>query len=402
LFKRVYRREASGTFDRSPEELRGSSAVTQAVDVRRLTPHVLTRRPGRVVRLLGEDGSRLADPEWDAAVAALTDAALLGLYEDMVVVRSLDATATNLQRQGELALWPPLLGQEAAQVGSARMLAPGDFAFSSYREHAVAYCRGATPTELVRVWRGVALSGWDPYAIGMATPQVVVGAQALHATGWALGALWEDAGQAAIAYFGDGATSEGDTCEAMVFAASFGAPVVFFCQNNGWAISEPVSLQTPVSIAGRAAGFGMPAVVVDGNDVLAVAAVTARALERARSGAGPSFIEAVTYRMGPHTTADDPTRYRDEAEVAAWRGRDPVTRLRTYLEGVGVLDADRVRAVDERARQAAAEMRAGCAGLVDPDPLSVFDHVYVDDHADLARQRARYARHLAAFADEPA
>jgi pyruvate dehydrogenase E1 component alpha subunit len=144
----------------------------------------------------------------------------------------------------------------------------------------------------------------------------------------------------------------------------------------------------------------MPAVVVDGNDVLAVAAVTARALERARSGAGPSFIEAVTYRMGPHTTADDPTRYRDEAEVAAWRGRDPVTRLRAYLEGVGVLDADRVRAVDERAWQAAAEMRAGCAGLADPEPLSVFDHVYVGDHADLARQRARYARHLAAFADE--
>jgi len=400
LFKQDYRPEASGTFNRSPEELRGSNAVTHAVDVRRLTPQVLTRRRDRVVRLLAEDGSRLTDPEWDVAAGAVTDAALLGMYEDMVVVRSLDTTATTLQRQGELALWPPLLGQEAAQVGSARMLAPGDFAFSSYREHAVAYCRGATPTELVRVWRGVAVSGWDPRAIGMAAPQVVVGAQALHATGWALGALWEGAAQAAIAYFGDGATSEGDVAEAMVFAASFRAPVVFFCQNNGWAISEPVALQTPVSIAGRAAGFGMPSVVVDGNDVLAVASVTAWALERARSGGGPSFIEAVTYRMGPHTTADDPTRYRAEAEVAAWRGRDPITRLRAHLEGVGVLDAAHVRAVDERARQVAAEMRAGCAALEDPEPLSVFDHVYVGDHADLTRQRARYARHLAAFADE--
>ena len=382
--------------------------MTSAVDVPKLTPHALTHGPARrahpdgVVRLLREDGSRLFDPAWEAAVGAISDPALLGMYEDMVVVRALDRTATNLQRQGELALWPPLLGQEAAQVGSARMLAPGDFAFSSYREHAVAHCRGASPTELVRVWRGGAVSGWDPYAIGMATPQVVVGAQALHATGWALGALWDGAGQAAIAYFGDGATSEGDVMEAMVFAASFGAPVVFFCQNNGWAISEPVALQTRAGLAGRAAGFGMPSVTVDGNDVLAVAVVTARALERARAGGGPSFVEAVTYRMGPHTTADDPTRYREDAEVAAWRGRDPVARLQAYLEARGVLDAAAVRSVDERAQRAAAEMRSGCAGLVDPQPLSVFEHVYVAEHADLARQRARYARYLAAFADEPA
>ena len=355
----------------------------------------------RVVQLLGPDGVRLSDPDWNARGEAIDDGVLGRMYEDMVVVRQLDRTATNLQRQGQLALWPPLLGQEAAQVGSARMLQPGDFAFSSYREHAVAYCRGATPTDLVRVWRGVTASGWNPYSIGMATPQVVIAAQALHATGWALGALWEGAGQAAIAYFGDGATSEGDLAEAMIFAVAYGAPVVFFCQNNGWAISEPVSLQTPVSIAARAAAFGMPAVTVDGNDVLAVAAVTAEALERARAGRGPSFIEAMTYRMGPHTTADDPTRYREDADLADWLERDPVRRLRTHLEGTGALDAERVRAVDELAVRAAAEMRAGCTGLPDPGPFSVFEHVYVEDHPDLARQRARYARHLAAFADEP-
>lgn len=377
------------------------TTATTAIEAPRLAGPAPQERPEAVVRLLAQDGERLSDPRWDAAADAVGDAALAGMYEDMVVVRHLDRTATNLQRQGQLALWPPLLGQEAAQVGSARSLAPGDFAFTSYREHAVAHCRGASPTDLVRVWRGVAASGWDPHAIGMATPQVIIGAQALHATGWALGAKWEGAPHAAIAYFGDGATSEGDVFEAMVFAVTYGAPVVFLCQNNGWAISEPVSLQTPVSIAERAGAFGMPAFAVDGNDVLAVAAVTGEALERARAGGGPTFVEALTYRMGPHTTADDPTRYRQDAELAAWAERDPVARLRAHLEGAGVLDADRVRAVDERAQRLAAEMRAGCAALADPGPLSVFDHVYAEDHTDLARQRARYARHLAAFADEP-
>lgn len=370
------------------------------VDVWTRTPQAASPCPDEPVRLLAEDGSRVAGPRWEAAAVSLSVPVLLGLYEDMVVVRALDQTATILQRQGEIALWPPLLGQEAAQVGSARVLAPDDFVFSSYREHAVAYCRGASLTDLVRVWRGIAVAGWDPYAIGMATPQVVVGAQALHATGWALGAQWEGVGSAAITYFGDGATSEGDVAEAMIFAASFGAPVVFFCQNNGWAISEPTSLQTHGGLAARAAGFGMPAVTVDGNDVLAVAAVTAEALARGRAGGGPTFVEAVTYRMGPHTTADDPTRYRSEEELAAWRGRDPIARLRAHLERTGALDAERVRAVDDRAQDVALRMRTACRELEDPEPLSVFDHVYVDDHPDLARERAQYARHLAAFADE--
>ena len=160
------------------------------VDVWTRAPEPGAPRADGLVRLLAEDGSTVADPRWEASAASLSAPVLLGLYEDMVVVRALDQTATTLQRQGELALWPPLLGQEAAQVGSARVLAPDDFVFSSYREHAVAYCRGASLADLVRVWRGVAVSGWDPYAIGMATPQVVVGAQALHATGWALGAQW--------------------------------------------------------------------------------------------------------------------------------------------------------------------------------------------------------------------
>jgi pyruvate dehydrogenase E1 component alpha subunit len=351
----------------------------------------------RIVRLLSAEGVRLHGGEYERRVADLVPEQLLAMYEDMVVVRRIDTEATALQRQGELALWPPLLGQEAAQVGSAHALRRDDFAFSSYRENAVAYCRGATPTDLVRVWRGVAATGWDPHEIGMATPQVIIGAQTLHATGYALGIQNDGADAVAVAYLGDGAMSEGDTAEAMVFAASFGAPVIFFCQNNQWAISEPVALQAPGGLGGRAAGFGIPSVTVDGNDVLAVLAVTRAALERARGGGGPSFIEAVTYRMGPHTTADDPGRYRDPEEVAAWRRRDPISRFRTHLLQSGVLTAEGDEHVGAKAEAVAHEMRAGCIALPDPDPLTLFDHVYAEPHSGLERQRSRTARYLAAF-----
>jgi len=375
------------------------------------------------LRLLDEDGTRRPDPELDRWLADLDPAAsdetarssartaLLGLYEDMVVARRIDAEATALQRQGELALWPPLLGQEAAQVGSARALRDDDFVFSSYREHAVARVRGAELVDLVRVWRGVAVSGWDPYAIGMASPQVIIGAQALHATGWAMGVQNDaDAGRVdaaaglpvGVAYFGDGAMSQGDVNEAFVFASTYRSPVVFFCQNNQWAISEPVALQSRVPLVERARGFGMPGVRVDGNDVLAVLAVTRAALDRARRDGGPTLVEAVTYRMGPHTTADDPKRYRDAAEVEVWAGRDPVARFEAYLRSVGALDddgADRVRAV---ADAAAAELRAGCVALTDPEPLSLFDHVYTEPHHALDRERAEYAHYLASFGDDGA
>jgi 2-oxoisovalerate dehydrogenase E1 component alpha subunit len=356
----------------------------------------LERREDDVfVQLLDEHGVRIASPDFDPLVAHLTRDDLRGLYQDMVVVRRLDAEATALQRQGELALWPPLLGQEAAQIGSGRALRADDFVFSSYREHAVAYTRGVELVDLLRVWRGVTASGWDPFTINMATPQVIIGAQTLHATGYAMGIRNDAADSAAITYFGDGAMSEGDVSEAMVFAASFRAPVVFFCQNNQWAISEPVRLQSPVDLADRAGGFGIPALRVDGNDVLAVYAATRAALARARAGDGPTFIEAVTYRMGPHTTADDPTRYRDAAELDAWRTRDPITRLADHLRAEGALDA----AADERvADAAAAELRAGCLGIADPEPLSVFDHVYAEPHPVLERQRADYARYLDGFA----
>ncbi len=351
----------------------------------------------QTLRLLDEHGQRIASPEYDPFVAALTSGELRDLYRDLVVVRRLDAEATALQRQGELALWPPLLGQEAAQIGSARALRDDDFVFSSYREHAVAWVRGVSLQDLVRTWRGAALSGWDPYEHGMATPQVIIGAQSLHATGYAMGIRQDGSDAAAITYFGDGATSEGDVSEALVFAASFRAPVLFFCQNNQWAISEPVGLQSTVPIADRASGFGIPAIRVDGNDVLAVLAATRAALARIRAGEGPMFVEAVTYRMGPHTTADDPTRYRDAAELASWRDRDPLARLATHLRDAGVLDDAEEAAVQEEAAEAAAELRAGCLAIADPEPLSIFDHVYAGPHAELDRQRAEYADYLRGF-----
>nr|WP_218875116.1 MULTISPECIES: pyruvate dehydrogenase (acetyl-transferring) E1 component subunit alpha [Leifsonia] len=342
-------------------------------------------------------GERLSDDRYDAWVSDIGPDQLLDLYEDMVVIRRIDAEATALQRQGELGLWPPLLGQEASQIGSGRALRSDDFVFSSYREHGVAYCRGAGLVDLLRVWRGTAQSGWNPYDINMATPQVIIGAQTLHATGYALGIQADGTDAVAVAYFGDGATSEGDVSEALIFAATYAAPVVFFCQNNQYAISEPVGLQAQRPIAERAPGFGVPSIRVDGNDVLAVLAASRAALDRARSGGGPTFIEAVTYRMGPHTTADDPTRYRDPSELDEWRGRDPISRVEAYLDAQGRLDEERLTSIHAKADAVAAEMRAGCLALRDPEPLTVFDNVYAEPHTGIARQRDHYSRYLRTF-----
>ncbi|GAB3608788.1 pyruvate dehydrogenase (acetyl-transferring) E1 component subunit alpha [Humibacter ginsengiterrae] len=354
-------------------------------------------RQGQLARLIAPDGERLHDPDLDPWVADVFEEQLLALYEDMVVARRIDTEATALQRQGQLVLWPPLIGQEAAQIGSARALRHGDFVFSSYRENAVAYVRGVSMTDMLRVWRGSQFSGWNPYDVGMATPTVIIGAQTLHAVGYAMGVQHDGADDIAIAYFGDGATSEGDTNEAMVFAAAYGSPVVFFCQNNQYAISEPVGLQAQKPIADRSPGFGIPSIRVDGNDVLAVLAATRMAAEHARSGEGPMFIEAVTYRLGPHTTSDDPTRYRESAELDTWRELDPIERTRLLLVDSGALTEERAAAVKAKSDAIAIELRDGCLSLRPRDPLTIFDHVYVDAPSALRRERDAYAAYLASF-----
>ncbi|WP_258805411.1 pyruvate dehydrogenase (acetyl-transferring) E1 component subunit alpha [Pseudarthrobacter sp. NS4] len=352
-----------------------------------------------LVQLITPSGERVSHPEFDFWVRDITDEQLCSLFEDMSVIRRIDVEATALQRQGELALWPPLLGQEAAQIGSGRSLRPDDFVFSSYRENGVAYCRGVHLTDLVRVWRGNASAGWDPYTVNMATPQIIIGAQTLHATGYAMGIQNDGADSVAVTYFGDGATSEGDVNEAMVFAASFQVPVVFFCTNNQWAISEPVRLQSHIHLADRATGFGIPSMRVDGNDVLAVMAATRVALDRARRGGGPTFIEAVSYRMGPHTTADDPTRYRDPNELEDWAAKDPISRVAGLLERKGLLTEELQQQVRDKADAVAREMRDGCTTMADPQPLDVFKHVYSTPNSWLDRQQDHYARYLASFGD---
>ena len=254
-----------------------------------------------------------------------------------MLVRRVDTEATALQRQGELGIWASLLGQEAAQIGSGRALLPQDYVFPTYREHGVAWCRDVDPLDLLGLFRGVNHGGWDPNAHNFHLYTIVIGAQTLHATGYAMGVQRDGAvgtgddarDTAVIAYFGDGATAQGDVNEAFVFASVYNAPVVFFCQNNQWAISEPNERQTRIPLYQRARGFGFPGVRVDGNDVLAVP-------RRHQGGARPGparrgarrFIEAFTYRMGAHTTSDDPTRYRIAAEVEAWKLKDPIARVK--------------------------------------------------------------------------
>ncbi len=359
------------------------------------------------VQLLTPEGTRVADTRYDPRVAHLDADALRRFYADMVLTRRFDTEATALQRQGELGLFTPSLGQEAAQVGSAHALAPQDFVFPAYREHGVLHVRGLDLVDVLKQFRGVDHGGWDPAEHGVHLFTLVVGAHPLHAVGYAMGMQRDgvvgtgdperDAG--VIAYLGDGATSQGDVNEALVFAGASDAPVVFFVQNNQWAISVPVSAQSKVPLAQRGLGFGIPTVRVDGNDVLACYAVTAEAMERARSGGGPTFIEAVTYRMGAHTTSDDPLRYRDEAEVAAWRAKDPIDRLRHYLESAGELPADFLADLDERAEELARHVRDAVHAMVPPPAESMFDHVYATPHALVDAERAWFTDYQASFED---
>jgi 2-oxoisovalerate dehydrogenase E1 component alpha subunit len=351
-----------------------------------------------VARLLTPDGERIADPELDRWVADVDAAALRGLYRDMVLLRRIDTEGVALQRQGQLALWPPCQGQEATQIGTARALRADDFAFPSYRETGVVYARGGKPSDFVLAWRGEEHSTYDPYELNTATQQIIIGAQALHAVGYAMGIQRDGTDQVSVAYFGDGASSQGDVNEAMVFASSFGAPVVFVCTNNQWAISEPVTVQAKFPIAGRAPGFGIPSMRIDGNDVLACLAAMRWAIDNARRGNGPAFIEAVTYRMGPHTTSDDPTRYRDKEEVEKWRRRDPISRVEALLRTQGEFDEAFVASVEADADALAASVREAAMTATTRAPITVLDDVYAEPHSGIDEQREWFGAYLGGFA----
>jgi pyruvate dehydrogenase E1 component alpha subunit len=354
-----------------------------------------------LIQLLTPEGERSEHPDYPIELAADE---VRALYRDLVLVRRIDFEAIALQRQGELGIWASLLGQEAAQVGSARALAPRDMAFPTYREHGVAWCRGLDPAKVIELFRGVSHGGWDPKEHNIHLYTIVIGAQTLHATGYAMGiqrdgALGED-GEAAIAYFGDGATSEGDVNEAFIWASVVNAPIVFFCQNNQWAISEPLERQSRIPLYQRARGFGFPGLRVDGNDVFACLAVTRKAMQAAREGQGPTLIEAYTYRMGAHTTTDDPTRYRLSVELEAWKLKDPIERVKQYLIRSGMAQEDFFAAIAAEADEVGATVRKACLEMPDPAPLAMFDHVYAEPNVQIERERAQLAEYLSSFADE--
>jgi 2-oxoisovalerate dehydrogenase E1 component subunit alpha len=356
-----------------------------------------------LIQLLTPEGERADHPGYPLD---LTADEVKALYRDLVMVRRIDTEAIALQRQGELGIWASLLGQEAAQVGSGRALSPRDMAFPTYREHGVAWCRGLDPTKLLELFRGVSHGGWDPADHNFHLYTIVIGAQTLHATGYAMGiqrdGLVGENGEAAIVYFGDGATSQGDVNEAFIWASVFNAPVVFFCQNNQWAISEPLERQSRIPLYQRASGFGFPGLRVDGNDVFACFAVTRKAMQAARDGQGPTLIEAYTYRMGAHTTTDDPTRYRLASELEAWKLKDPVERVKAYLVRTGSADAAFFEGIDEEAAQVGSRVRRACLEMPDPAPLSMFENVYGEPTALLREEREQYAAYLDSFVTEEA
>jgi 2-oxoisovalerate dehydrogenase E1 component alpha subunit len=365
-----------------------------------------------VVRVLAADGTIAPTPAAErylSAIDALTDQQLEDFYRDMVVIRGFDRQATNLQRQGQLALWPPSLGQEAAQVGSARAARPQDHVFPSYREHVVARIRGVDPINIIRLMRGMTHGGWNPTDPANGNTHMytlVLGSHVLHATGLGMGLVFDgrcgtgdlDRDEAVIVYYGDGASSQGDVHEAMVFAASFRTPEVFFLQNNQWAISVPVATQSPAPLVRRGEGYGMPSIQIDGNDVLASYAVTRAALDEARAGDGPRAIEAVTYRMGAHTTSDDPTKYRTSAEEDAWALRDPIVRMRAFLEGKGA-SAAFFDDVDAESRAVAEDIRERTVALGGIPVGTMFDHVYSEPHPLVAEQKAWLAQYEASFGE---
>ena len=350
-----------------------------------------------LVQLLTPEGERVEHPDYSID---LSTEELQALYRDLALVRRVDVEATALQRQGELGIWASLLGQEAAQIGAGRALLPDDMAFPTYREHGVAWCRGIDPMSIIGLFRGCDSGAWDPVETKFNLYTIVIGAQTLHAVGYAMG-MQRDGGQGAcLAFFGDGATSQGDVNEAFVFAAVFDAPVVFFCQNNQYAISEPIEKQTRIPLYRRSSGFGFPGIRVDGNDVLAVLAVTRRALEAARSGQGPTLIEAYTYRMGAHTTSDDPSRYRLASEMEAWKLKDPIERLKAYLVRSGQADPAFFEALDAESDELAARIREATVEMPDPDPVSMFDNTYAEITPYLEEQRDTFTVYQAGFTEQ--
>ena len=340
--------------------------------------------------ILGPDGTLDKDLE-----PKIDEADRGRLYRAMLLARRFDERMLNLQRQGRIGTFAPIKGQEAAQLGSVYAITPADWMVPSFRETASMLWRG-WPMELILLFFAGYLEGMRvPDGVRDLPITIPVASQLPHAVGLAYAARYKGDDAVVLTYFGDGATSEGDFHEAMNFAGVQGTPVIFLCQNNQWAISIPRKKQTQSrTLAQKALAYGLPGIQVDGNDILAVYAASREAVERARDGGGPAMIECVTYRLGVHTTADDPRRYRSEEEVKEWERKDPLTRFRDYLRKKDLLDAGEERRLEEEVAQEIADAVARFEAMQDPDPLRMFDHVYAERPPELEAERQELADRL--------
>jgi pyruvate dehydrogenase E1 component alpha subunit len=337
---------------------------------------------GKMFQILKPDGTL-----GPGAKPPLTDQETLAFYEKMVFIRLADQRCLSLQRQGRFGTYAPIWGQEACQVGSASVLQKGDWVFPAFREIGATLIMGIPLKNFLLYWMGDEMGSRAPEEINFMPVSVPVGSQTLHAVGAAWGAKLKGDKVVAIVYFGDGATSEGDFHEAMNFAGVFKVPVIFFCQNNQYAISVPRSMQTATkTLAQKAIAYGFDGIQVDGNDLFAVVRVTREAAERARSGEGPTLIEGVTFRFGPHTTADDPTKYRKEKEIDPWKPLDPLVRLKLYLKGKGLWSEEVEQRVTEQAQKEIDQAVKDAEAVPPPKVEDIFKYVFAEMTPPLKEQ----------------
>ena len=315
----------------------------------------------------------------------------------MLLGRRFDERMLDLQRQGRIGTFPPIKGQEASQIGAVAVLRDSDWLVPAFRETAAEIMRGRSLESVLLYYNGYNEGTNIPETQRDLPMSVPVASQVLHAVGLGLAAQYRKTDEVIMTFFGDGATSEGDFHEGMNCAAVYQLPVLFVCQNNQWAISVPLSKQThSETLAQKALAYGMPGIQVDGNDILAVYAATAEAVDRARSGGGPTFIECVTYRIMMHTTADDPKKYRPEAEVELWKKKDPLLRYQNYLLKKNIITTNSLATLEDEIKQQIqtaidlAEQQMKKLG----DPLDMFDHLYAEMPPHLLAQKAELARDL--------